>query len=116
TDIPDASLPSLTGTTLIGSADNGANQTITFQAGDTTLDLLAARVNATATGFTASVDRQAGDAGGVLRIESSTKGTGSSIAIQAASTADTILGIDNNTHSGLDGKSIVATVFSPLAA
>lgn len=112
----DASLPSLTGTTLIVSADGGANQTITFQAGDNTLDLLAARVNATATGFTAAVDRQAGDAGGVLRLESSSRGTGSSIAIQGTSTADTLLGIDNNSHSGLDGKSIVATVFSPLVS
>ncbi|MCU1350215.1 MAG: hypothetical protein JWO56_3245 [Acidobacteria bacterium] len=112
----DASLPTLTGTTLIVSADGGANQTITFQAGDNTLDLLATRINTTATGFTASVDRHAGDAGGVLRLESSTKGTGSSIAVQASSTADTLLGIDNNSHTGLDGKSIVATVYSPLAA
>lgn len=112
----DATMPAgLSGTTLIVSANGGAAQTFTFQAGDTTMDAIAARINATATGMTASVDRQAGDTGGVLRIESSTRGANSSIAVQAGSTADTLLGVDNNSHSGYDGKSIIATIWSPLA-
>jgi uncharacterized protein YjdB len=112
----DATLPALNTLTLVVSPNGGANQTFTFTSSDTTMDAVAARINATATGMTASVDRQAGDTGGVLRIESNNKGANASIQVQSASTADTVLAIDNNLHSGYDGKSIVATVFSPLAA
>lgn len=111
-----ATLPSLTGLTIVVSPDGGADQTFTMTSAETTMDLVVTKINATATSFLASVDRQAGDTGGVLRLESLTKGTGSSIRVQAASTADVILGFDNNLHSGLDGKSILVTVLTPAAA
>lgn len=102
--------------TLIVSGDGGADETFTFQAGDTTMDLLAARINATAIRVIASVDRMPGDTGGVLRIQSLTSGSTSTVQVQAASTADALLGFVNTSQAGLSGKSIVATAFSPLSA
>lgn len=109
-------LPSLSGLTLIVSGDAGANETFTFAGGDTTLDLAATKINATAIRVRAVVDRVTGASDGILRIESLTKGPASSVQVQAASTADALLGFDNNLHSGLTGEAIVITVFSPLAA
>ncbi len=111
-----ATLPALTGLTLVVNPDSTGDQTFTFTSSETTMDLVAAKINATATGFTASVDRQAGDTGGVLRLQSNTKGTGPSIVVEAASTADVVLGIDNSSHAGLDGKSILVTLLTPAAA
>jgi hypothetical protein len=111
-----AAFPALNTLTLVVSVDGGGNQTFTFVTGDNTPDLVVTKINATATGFLASVDRAAGDTGGVIRLESTTKGAASSIRVQSTSTAAALLGYDTNiTHSGLDGKSILATVFSPLA-
>jgi hypothetical protein len=111
-----ATLPALVGLTLIVSADGAGAQTFTFTGAETTMDAVVTKIMATATGFVASVDRQAGDTGGVLRLESSTKGLLSSINVTAPSTADVLLGIDNAVHTGLDGKSILVTLYSPLAA
>ncbi len=44
--------------------------------------------------------------GGAIRITSNTTGTGSSIAVNATSTADTKLGLDNATHSGTTGAPV----------
>ena len=111
-----AAFPALNTLTLVIAADGGGDQTITFTASETTPDLAVTKINTTLTGALASVDRQAGDTGGVIRIESLTKGTTSSINVKAASTADALLGFDNNVHAGKDGVSVLATVFSPLAA
>jgi hypothetical protein len=110
-----SAFPALNTLTLVLLIDGGGNQTITFTASENTLDLVVTKINATLTGALASADRAAGDVGGVLRIQSSTKGTGSSVRVQSASTAAVLLGLDTNvTHTGLDGKSIVTTVFSSL--
>jgi hypothetical protein len=110
-----STLPALNTLTLVISVDGGGNQTVTFTTSETTVDAVVTKINADTTGLTASADRAAGDTGGVIRIESDTKGTTSSIQVQASSTADTVLGFDNNVHSGLDGKSILFTLLSPLA-
>lgn len=110
-----ATLPALDTLTLVLSPDGGADQVVTFTA-PANFDAVVTQINAQTTGLTALVDRQADDTGGVLRIESDTKGTGSSIQVKATSTADVLLGLDNAVHTGLDGKSILVTILTPLAA
>jgi len=111
-----ATLPTLDTLTLVIAVDGGADQTVTFAA-PADLAAVVTQINAGTTGLTASLDKNNDDTtGGVIRIESDTKGTGSSILVKSASTADVLLGIDNATHSGLDGKSILVTLLTPLAA
>jgi hypothetical protein len=110
-----ALMPVLTGLTLVVSPDGAANQTFTMTIAENTPDLVVTKINATATGMVASIDRAAGDTGGVIRIESLTKGSASSIQVQASSTAAAALGFDAVPHSGFDGKSILVTLLGPLA-
>ncbi|HEX8851278.1 MAG TPA: phage tail tube protein [Gemmatimonadaceae bacterium] len=102
--------------TLVIAVDGGADQTVTF-ANPADVNAVVTQINAQTTGLTASLDRAATDTtAGVIRIESDTKGTTSSVVVKAASTADVILGFDNAVHSGLDGKSILVTILTPVAA
>jgi hypothetical protein len=101
---------SLNGLTLLISPDAGGDQTVTFGASDDTPDEAAAAINTQTTLMTATVDRQAGEIGGVVILKTDKKGSTGSIKIQAASTADTVMGFDNAVHSGLDGQAVVLTV------
>jgi hypothetical protein len=110
-----AGFPALNTLTLVISPDGGGNQTFTMTASENTPDAVVTKINATATGFLASVDRASGDTGGVLRLQSTTTGSASSVRVQSSSTAAVSLGFDTNvTHTGYDGKSMLWTIFSPL--
>jgi flagellar hook protein FlgE len=74
------------GTTFIVGVDGGANQTVTFQASDTTAALVAARINGGITGLTASVTPA-----GTIQITSSTAGGAAALAV-AAGTGNAALG------------------------
>lgn len=114
-----STLPSMTGLTLIVNADGLGDETVTF-ASPTTLDAIVTAYNAAATHSVMSVDADPEDhtatGGGVLRIQSKTNGTTSTLVVNASSTADAVLGFSNTAQAGLDGVSLVATVLSPLAA
>lgn len=66
---------------LVVSIDDGPDQTITFQAGDTTAAAMAARINETLLGAAAVVS-----GGGQVNLRSDSFGTGSSVEIRDAST------------------------------
>src|SRR5581483_2429318 len=106
----------IAGLNLLIKVDGGAPQTITFAGGDDTPDEAVTTINATLTGAVARVERMAGETGGVVVIESNTTGTTSSIEVQAASTADALMGIDNNVHSGLSNVSHEAWLLNKVAA
>ena len=73
-------------TTFILAVDGGANQTVTFQAGDTTAALVAARINAGITGATATVTPA-----GTIQITSNSAGAGASLTV-GGGTANAALG------------------------
>jgi flagellar hook protein FlgE len=74
------------GTTFIVGVDGGASQTVTFLATDTTAALVAARINGSTTGLTASVTPA-----GTIQITSDTAGATAALAV-AAGTANAALG------------------------
>ncbi len=81
----------LTGLTLIVSVDNGPDQTVTFQAGDTSPTLVVARVNNETTGLTAT--QVVGT--NYLRLTDDNGGADSKLQVKAG-TANTALGFTTN--------------------
>ena len=110
-----AAVAGLSGQTLVISVDGAADQTVTFAAGDDTLTEVVAAINTQTTGLVASVERRAGDTGGVILLQSDTKGTTSSLEIDAASTA-TGLEFQTTAVSGLTNQSLVVELVTPIAA
>jgi hypothetical protein len=102
--------------TLVVSVNGEADQTVTFGAGDDTPEEAIVAINAILTGGTARLERMAGETGAAIVIESDTAGSGGSIQIKGASTADTILGFDNVTHSGKTGVAIEPWLANKVAA
>ena len=108
-DLTTITLASLNTLTVVVAPDGGGNQTVTFTTPPDLVDLLA-QLNGGTTLMTWSLV-----GGRYLRCVSDTGGAASTIQIQVASTADTILGLDNTLHSGsvssvaLTGTGIVAT-------
>jgi hypothetical protein len=90
----------LNGLTLTISKDGGGAVTVTFLAADDTPDEAVTRINATALGSVARVERTAGDLGGVVLIESPTLGAGGSIQVTGG-TAAALMGYDAAVHNGL---------------
>lgn len=93
-DLTTLTLPGdLTGLTLIVSIDNGADQTVTFQAGDTTPALVVTRVNNNTTGLVASLTTT----GSLNRLQllDDNGGADSKIVIKNG-TANTALGFTTN--------------------
>lgn len=80
--------------TLIVSVDNGPDQTVTFQAGDTSPTLVVARVNSETTGLVA--EQTVGT--NFLRLTSDNGGADSKLQIKAG-TANTALGFTTNQSS-----------------
>jgi hypothetical protein len=105
----------LNGLTLRVKVDGAAAQVVTFAPSDDTPEEAAAAVNAQTTGCTASVLRMVGETGGVLSIASDLAGSGGSIEIEAASTAEVLLGIDNAVHTGLTNVSMELWLFNKVA-
>ena len=81
------------GTTFIVRVDGGASQTATFLATDTTAALVAARINGSTTGLTASVTPA-----GTIQITSDTAGATAALAV-AAGTANAALGFVGGSNS-----------------
>jgi len=101
--------------TLLIDVDSGGDQTITFAASDNTPALVVTKINATLTGATAKVIRQAGETGGTVYIEHDTPGAGT-LQINATSTADTVLGFDNVSHAGQAAVGVYMTCLTDLGA
>lgn len=80
--------------TLIIEIDGGAPQTIVLTAGVRSAEQVMADINLVLTGALASVT------GSAVRITTSVTGISASILVQAASTADVVLGFDNDPHDG----------------
>lgn len=80
--------------TLVVSVDGGGDQTIVLTPGVVNATVVADEINAGLTGATASVN------GNTLRIVTASTGGSASIQVKSASTADGILGFDNNVHNG----------------
>jgi hypothetical protein len=93
-DLTTITLLSLNTLTVVAAPDGAADQTVNLT---TPADLagLLTQLNTGTTGMTWSLV-----GGRYLRCVSDTVGASSSIQIQAASTADVILGLDNTLHSG----------------
>lgn len=103
-------------TTLVIKLNGGAGITVTFQAGDTTPEAVVARINGAAgLAGVASVERMAGEVGGVVVLKASTNGAGGSIQVDASSTGDLILGFDNLVHTGLDNVALVLGLLNQAA-
>lgn len=93
-DLTKLTLASLNTLTVVAAPDGGSDQTVTL----TTPASVAALVDALNSGTTGMTWSLVG--GRYLRCVSDTAGASSSIQIQAASTADVILGLDNEVHTG----------------
>lgn len=94
------------GETLVITINGGSPVTVTFQPGDTTIAAIISRINA-AFGVTV-----ASNAAGQIRVDSTTLGTGSSVAI-AAGTARTTLGLGSAAVAGTgDAVNIAAVTFA----
>lgn len=107
---------SLTGLTLIFTVTGAGAQTITFDGTETTPDLVKTKINATATGLTASVERKFGEVGGSVVLKTIAKGSGVTLTI-GAGTANTALGFTDTTATpGIDGVALIMRVFSDVAA
>ena len=79
--------------TFIVGVDGGADQTVTFAAGDvTTAALVAAKINSSTTGLTASVTPA-----GTIQITSDTSGATAALAVKAG-TANAALGFVDNSN------------------
>jgi len=108
-DVTTLTLSALNAQTLVLSPDGGSNQTVTFTTPPNVGDIVT-QINNGTTGMTASLI-----GGRYLRIASDTTGTASAIQVQASSTADTTLGLDNAAHAGsaatvaLTGTGLTAT-------
>jgi len=100
--ITAAVLVTLAGQTLQTDADVGANFTTTFSNPTTSVQSVADQINAGNAGTSVYADIVT-DVNGLqyLRVRSTTGGTGSTLAINAASTGDTTLGMSNTTNTGL---------------
>jgi len=113
-DVTTLTLPGdLTAKTLVISVDDGADQTVTFQVGDTTPSLVVARVNSSTTGLTASLTPTTN----FLQLLDDNGGADSKLVIKVG-TANTTLGFTTNETDV--GQSIEVTDdgngdnFSPL--
>lgn len=85
------------GTDLLNvTVDGGGTQPITLTAGVVNATVVAAEINNQLVGATATVN------GSALRITTASTGSSASIVVEADSTADSVLGFDNDAHNGSD--------------
>jgi hypothetical protein len=86
-------------------------------AGDVTPDLLATRINGTVgLAGIASVERMAGETGGVLVLTAPTAGAAGYVQVDNTSTGAIQSGMDSVQHFGLDNVSIVVGLLNKVAA
>lgn len=113
--VTDNALPTLTFKIKTNLTPSGA----TFTAGslDITPDLIATGINATSglSGI-ASVERMAGETGGVLVLTAPTNGAGGYVQVDSTSTGAIQAGFDTVQHLGLDGVAIVLMLLNKVAA
>lgn len=105
-------------TTTVKIALDGAGPiTVTFLSGDDTPDEHAARINGTGgLSGVASVERMAGEVGGLLKLQTTTNGAAGSIAIDASSTGAATIGLQTGfTQAGLDDAALVWTLLNQSA-
>lgn len=91
--------------TLSIVVDGGSAQEIVLSAGVVNATVIADQINAGLTGATASVN------GNTLRIVTASTGGSASIEVEASSTADGILGFDNDVHDGSDAGAVSLTFY-----
>jgi len=91
--------------TLVGTG--AGTQTFTLTAGARSAAQIAATIVLTATNFVASADSL-----GRVKLVCSNAGPTNSITVDAASTADTPLGFDNDTHAGYSGGATTLTLYA----
>lgn len=89
--------------TLAGTG--AGTQTFTLTAGTRSALQVAQDINATATNFTAAADSV-----GRVKLVKTQSGSTETLKVNSASTADTVLGLDNATHAGSDGTTTTLTV------
>jgi hypothetical protein len=113
--VTDVAVPTLT--YKIKTDLQPAGVVVTAMAGDVTPDLLATRINGTVgLAGIASVERMAGETGGVLVLTAPTAGAAGYVQVDNTSTGAIQSGMDSVQHFGLDNVSIVVGLLNKVAA